>query len=107
MKTYNLTKADLKLCDEFQALLKRVVSGNDGMVSTSVSWIARSELPFPSASVQDGYEAFSGDIGSDSIGQRLQCAIDKFRERNPSEEERKAKRIAELKADLARLESVA
>ncbi len=105
--TYNLTDADLELCNEFQALLKRVVTGNDAMVHAGVGWIDRSGAPFPTADVQDEYRAYSSDYELRSIGLQLQNAIDQFRAENPSEEERKAKRIAELKADLARLEQAA
>jgi len=103
---YSLTPDDIDLCDSFQALLKRIVYGNGGCVAASVSWIANGAFrPFPTASVSDIHECFIADYEPRRIAAQLQESIDKLRAANPNEEDRKAKRVADLKAELERLEA--
>lgn len=105
---YELTPADIDICDQFEALLKRLVTGTDRMSSASASWISRNPShAWPNASVQDAHEAFSGDFEHRTLASQLQNALAKFDAVHLTDEERKAKRIAELKADLARLEQAA
>lgn len=98
---YTFTDADFAICDQFQALLERVCVGP--VKNASASYLTESARPFPSAGAQDKYRAYCGDYEPRNIGKQLVDALDRLYAENPSEEERKARRIAEMRAELASL----
>ncbi len=98
MAKRKLTAEDIETVERFERLMKSLIG--DGLKSVSVSWIEN----FPTASVQDRFQAYSSDYTPRGLAARLQSALDKFAVAHPSEEERKKARIAELKAQLADLE---
>lgn len=98
-----LTADERETCAKFEVLLKRLVVGP--VTSVTVSYISRGNgTGFLSSSAQDKHEAFFAPHEIADMAGRLANCITQVHAANPSEEVRRAKRIAELKADLERLE---
>jgi hypothetical protein len=102
MAAHQLTDAERDLCDRFEAFLKSLMTPAHS--SVSVSYIRN----FVTASCQDGYQAYSGDYDAGpSLADRLQSALDQHGANHLNDEERRARRLADLRAELAKLEQAA
>ena len=97
---YTLTAADRELCDQFEGLLNGIVKS--GCKNVSIT----QHQTFVSAHCQDEYRAYFYNDGK-TLAERLQSCLNVFGRENLTDEERKARRIAELRADLDRLEGEA
>lgn len=102
MESPQLTVEQIEVCDKFEALLRELRTGP--VTSITASLVQGS----PSASAHDRFEAFIGQYEAPrTIAGKLQCALDQVHAANPSEVERRAKRAADLRAELAKLDEAA
>lgn len=97
-----LTDEDRAALDAAEAVMRKHRTGPVTTISLSCSTYGFG------AYVHDKHEAFGcdGAVGK-SLADRLQQALSKVRDANPDEETRKAKRIADLREQLSRLEGEA
>lgn len=104
-----LTPEDRALLEASAAIMQRLVAGP--VCSVGITFIGgdRAKRGFFSISASDVHESFSGAYGSKpaDVSASVEEALNKVHEANPDEEARKAKRIAELREQLSRLEGEA
>lgn len=95
-----ITPEDRAAIDAAEAVMRKYRTGPVTCLSFSMNRLGCS------AYAHDKHEAFAGDDGK-SIADLFESALNKVHEANPDEEARKAKRIAELREQLSRLEGEA
>lgn len=101
-----LTADEIALCDQFQAFMRSLFV--DGMTYVGVTAYS-SRHDFYGASVHDDHEAFAPS-GFGTVAENIQACLNQFHAAHPPEktaDEIKAERIANLRAQLAKLEQAA
>lgn len=97
-----LTPEDRAAIDAAEAVMRKYHTGPVAALSLSMNRLS------VSASAHDQHEAFcSAYSRKATLADRLQDALNQVHSANPDEEARKAKRIAELREQLSRLEGEA